>query len=183
MCRAAVRVGMPRSDRFGPAGPDEDVVHGAAAPGFGRLDPTAAVDDWIASVRQRGVERVCCLLSERQLERYGDLLGQYRRAFGREAVLHAPVADHHLADRTTLVEEILPFLRDADRRGEPVVVHCLAGLGRTGHVLAAWLASERGYDPEAALEAVEATGRRPREAVEAGNAAEAHLLALLESLA
>ncbi len=174
---------MSRGDRFAPAAPDEEVVHGAAAPGFGRLDPTVAVEGWIETMHERGVERVCCLLPERQLERYGDLVGQYRRAFGRERVLHAPVPDHHLADRETLTDEVLPFFEAADERGEPVVAHCLAGIGRTGHVLAAWLVSARGYDPGAALETVEATGRYPRDAVRAGNATEAELLALLESLA
>lgn len=159
------------------------MVHGAAAPGFGRLDPTAAVDDWIAAMRERGVQRVCCLLSERQLERYGDLVGQYQRAFGREQVLHAPVPDHHLAARETLTDEVLPFFETADEQGEPVVTHCLAGIGRTGHVLAAWLVHARGYDPEGTIETVESTGRRPRDAVASGNATETELLALLESLA
>ncbi|MEW6495955.1 MAG: protein phosphatase, partial [Cyanobacteriota bacterium] len=45
-----------------------------------------------------------------------------------------------------------------------VVVHCSGGIGRTGHVLAAWLASARGFSNNAAIAAVRKTGRNPYEA-------------------
>lgn len=151
--------------RFGPAAPDEPVVHGACRPGDGPSGtPNEAVDGWLSFVRGRGIERVCCLLERRQLARYDDLLGTYEAAFGPDAVRHAPIPDHRFVDRATLEEDILPFLRGADRSGEPVVVHCWAGIGRTGHVLALWLARERGYDLGDAVATVRRTGRDPLEA-------------------
>jgi len=36
-------------------------------------------------------------------------------------------------------------LVEADKQGAKVVVHCSGGIGRTGHVLAAWLVSGRDY--------------------------------------
>lgn len=166
--------------RFGPAAPEEPIVHGAATPG-GLAGGDGDVDEWIAAVRSHGIERVVCLLSERQLRRYHALLDAYRRDFGQERVAHVPMTDHALAEEDEL-RAALDALEAADDAGEPVVVHCLAGLGRTGHVLAAWLVHARGYDPEAAIETVRDTGRRPAEAVGSGNATREELLALLRSV-
>ena len=166
--------------RFAPAAPDESIVHGAAAPGYGASttdgDP---IEDWIDAMRARGIERVCCLLTERQLRRYDGLLDRYRAAFGDDRVCHAPVEDHTLASPGTVTDGILPFLDEADAASEPVVTHCLAGIGRTGHVLAAWLVGGRGFDPDQAVRAVSESGRDPREAIAAGTAAETDLDALL----
>ncbi|MFB6303446.1 MAG: dual specificity protein phosphatase family protein [Haloferacaceae archaeon] len=153
--------------RFGPAAPDERIVHGACRPADGPPGtPNEDVDGWLSFVRDRGIERVCCLLTRRQLVRYDDLIGAYEATFGPGAVRHAPVTDHRFVDLATLEEDIVPFLRDADAAGEPVVVHCWAGIGRTGHVLALWLARERGYDLDDAIETVRRTGRDPLEAAD-----------------
>ena len=61
------------------------------------------------------------------------------------------------------------------------MIHCWGGNGRTGHVLAAWLVAARRLSSMEAIEAVEATGRLPREAVLAGNATLDELIELLGS--
>jgi len=48
----------------------------------------------------------------------------------------------------------LAFLSAAAAAGEPVVVHCWGGGGRTGLVLAAWLCRQHGLTPEAAAQEV-----------------------------
>jgi protein-tyrosine phosphatase len=90
------------------------------------------------------------------------------------------VADFSLCDEETLAVEILPFLREADGRGVRMVVHCWAGMGRTGHVWAAWLARGRGMAPDEALWAVVATGLNPLEAIQYDGATEEELYRLLE---
>jgi protein-tyrosine phosphatase len=168
--------------RFAPAAPDEPIVHGACCPGWhSTADHEDAVAEWVAFVRSRGIERVCCLLTGVQLERTDADVARYGDAFDADAVRHVPIPDHHLADRSTLAEEVLPFLEEADAAGERVVVHCLAGIGRTGHVLAAWLVHGRGYDPVDAVETVREMGRSPAEAVDAGNARRGELFDLLSS--
>jgi protein-tyrosine phosphatase len=172
--------------RFAPAAPEEPIVHGAAAPAWdpvptGRSPDDDPVDTWIDAMATRGIERVCVLLTDRQLERYDRLLDRYRVAFGDHAVRHVPIEDHHLADPDVVIDAVLPFFADADAAGEPVVTHCLAGIGRTGHVLAAWLVGGRGIEPGEAVRTVSETGRDPREAIAAGNATEADLEALLSA--
>jgi protein-tyrosine phosphatase len=131
-------------------------------------------------MKERGIRRVCCLLSGDQLGDYQeDLLQAYRRAFGEDKVCWAPLEDFHLVPEQTWAETILPFLRQSDAQGEPVVVHCSGGIGRTGHVLAAWLAAGRGLCAREALAAVQEMGRNPFEAIEAGNARARELWALL----
>ncbi len=170
--------------RFAPAAHDEEYVYGACTPGWhSAASHDAAIEDWVASMQRAGVERVCCLLPGRQLAESGANLDCYTDAFGEENVLHAPVPDHHLVPESLLVDEILPFLVDARNAEEPVVVHCLAGIGRTGQVLAAWLVYNHDYGPERAVETVQEHGRDPTDAVRAGNATEDDLYDLLSSVA
>jgi protein-tyrosine phosphatase len=125
---------------------------------------------------------VCCLLDAGQLADFPvNLEAEYKRLFGATCVLMEPIADHHLCSPQALRRHILPFLSTAETGGERAVIHCWGGNGRTGHVLAAWLVAARGLSPMSALEAVEATGRLPREAVLAGNATLDELIELLAS--
>jgi hypothetical protein len=168
--------------RFAPAAPDEDLVYGACCPGWhsaaGHAD---ARDDWVAFMRRQDVAAVCCLVPGGESDSAGGSLDRYREAFG--SVLHAPVLDGHLADPRLLDDEVLPFLDDSVAAGERVVVHCLDGIGRTGQVLAVWLAHDRGYEAERAIETAELTGRHPREPVESGNATPQELEDLLATVA
>jgi protein-tyrosine phosphatase len=168
--------------KFTPARASGDVICGARRPGYpDELVGQSQVDDWIAYMKEHGIRRVCCLLSSAHLDFYEPgLLDQYRNAFDEDRVLSAPVEDYHLCDQSTLDSKILPFLIEADKAGEPTVVHCSGGSGRTGHVLAAWLVRRRGLSVCDALESVCATNRDPFEAVNSGHATKEQLYALLE---
>lgn len=170
--------------RFAPAVTDEKYVYGSCTPGWHSADGhEVAIEDWIAFMQAEGIERVCCLLPGRQLAESGANIDCYVDAYGEANVLHAPVPDHHLLSEQRLLEEILPFLAEARNAKQQVVVHCLAGIGRTGQVLAAWLVYNRDYGPERAVEAVQANGRDPTDAIRAGNADEEELYDLLGSVA
>ncbi|MDX2212218.1 MAG: dual specificity protein phosphatase family protein [Oculatellaceae cyanobacterium bins.114] len=147
--------------KFAAASANELFVFGAARPGC--TDPQ--VHAWVEFMQNQGIQRVCCLLSETQLTRYSDLLGVYQQAFGLEQVCWAPIEDFNLVTPEMLIHQILPFLSTANQRREPVVVHCSGGVGRTGHVLAAWLVAEHGFSNQLAIAAVKQTGRNPCEAV------------------
>lgn len=169
--------------RFAPAGPREEYVFGACAPGWhSAAGHEAALDDWIEFMTEHDVKRVCCLLPGRQLDTGGANIDRYEDAFGEQRVCHAPVPDYRLVSRQQLNEEIIPFLAAARNAEERVVVHCLAGIGRTGQALAAWLIHSRDYGPDRAIETVTEKGRDPRDAVRTNNASERELYELLESV-
>lgn len=162
--------------KFGPANLAEPTVFGACRPG----KRPEEIAEWISFMVHNDVARVCCVIPGEYLAREPvDLLAAYRDAFGAENVLHAPIADFSLCDEETMAAKILPFLHEADVRGVRAVVHCWAGMGRTGHVLAAWLARGRGMSPADALRAVVATGRDPYESIRYGGATEEELYRLL----
>jgi protein-tyrosine phosphatase len=148
--------------KFAAASVDESIVFGAARPGY----TDRQVEQWVEFMRdRRDIQRVCCLLSKSQLNRYADLLNIYRQNFGIDRVCWVPIDDFRLVDRHLLFDRILPFLADADRSTEKVVIHCSGGVGRTGQILTAWLVAGRGYSHKSAVDTVIQTGRNPYEAI------------------
>ena len=65
-------------------------------------------------------------------------------------VAQVPMRDHELPTSDSM-EQGVKFIEEQVKAGRAVAVHCLAGEGRTGCVLAAYLISAKGLSAEQAL--------------------------------
>ena len=150
------------------------IVHGAARP------PIDAVDAWIEHMAGHGIVRVLCLLAPEELADYDDLLGRYRGRFS--TVAHVPLVDLEVPAQLD-VERALGVLADAERRGEAIVVHCAAGIGRPGTVTTAWLCVRHGLDVKTAIAEVRGSAESAAAFRDPLETNELEILALLEAIA
>ena len=101
------------------------------------------VDEWIEEVKRMGVRSIICFLSDDQLPFYSRLpsgLIQYYRDAGFD-VTHIPEEDYK---SPPLSEEGAALAATAfEGLEKPALVHCSAGIARTGVAIEAILASRR----------------------------------------
>ena len=111
-------------------------------PGYPGREGTSkeVVDEWIENVRAMGVRSIICFLSDHQLAFYSDLpsgLIQYYRDAGFD-VAHIPEDDYKSPPLSE--EGVREAVASFERLQKPVLVHCSAGLARTGMAIDAILA-------------------------------------------
>jgi atypical dual specificity phosphatase len=99
--------------------------------------------EWL---RQQGIELVITLTE--------DPLPRYWLSDTGLLALHVPVADMS-PPSVAQIEECLSAIRRANEKNMPVVLHCFAGKGRTGTILACYFV-EKGLRPEDAIAKVRA---------------------------
>jgi protein tyrosine/serine phosphatase len=113
-----------------------EILFRSARPGYdGKEVSQAEVDAWIAKAKAHGIQTILCLLDDPQLAFYtavpGGLLDYYRQA--GFAVIARPVKDYQFPEVSSgmLATVHADFLGAA----KPLLVHCSAGIVRTGAVI------------------------------------------------
>jgi ADP-ribosyl-[dinitrogen reductase] hydrolase len=105
-------------------------------------------EDLSALVQDHGAGTLVTLLERHELATLGNLSREARRA--GVCWLHFPIPDMGVPPRPEAARALVArILRTLDR-GENVVVHCWAGLGRTGTIVACCLVA-RGAPPLRAI--------------------------------
>jgi hypothetical protein len=101
----------------------------------------AAVDEWTVAAwceeaKAEGIRGILCLLADEHLRLYrglpGGLLAAYRA--GGFEVEHVPIADHKWPPVDA--DELDAVWRAYRRSRKPLLVHCSAGVDRTGAAVA-----------------------------------------------
>ncbi|WP_310387634.1 tyrosine-protein phosphatase [Roseateles sp.] len=131
----------------------------------GRLESWGAFLD---EARQRELNLVVCL---NPLEEVAGLSPNYHKAIAEGRLpfrwQHLPMRDFGLGADPAAFRLGVEQLSQGLQRGEQVLLHCAAGLGRTGTV-AACVLKQAGLSREAALASVRAAGSNPQSAVQSG---------------
>ena len=134
-----------------PGGGRIGLVH---CPGRSRTDASGRMtmrdlDEDLAAIEAWGASVLVSLVEAAEFERLGagELPATVKqRSF---AWLHAPIPDMQAppVDAVATLTHHAPELIAALQRGERIVIHCAAGLGRSGSI-AAWLLVEMGAEPQ-----------------------------------
>lgn len=131
----------------------------------GRLESWGAFLD---EARQRQLHLVVCL---NPLEEVAQLSPGYHKAITEGRLpfrwLHLPMRDFGLGSDPLAFRTGVEQIAQGLRLGESVLLHCAAGIGRTGTVAACVLKS-LGQDSEPALRQVRAAGSNPQSALQSG---------------
>ncbi len=111
-------------------------IAGSARPGLG-----GSIGDDLEFMRGQGIDAVVSLT-------------ETAPDFGASGMIlrHLPVPDFQ-PPTPAQMDEFVEFVRRHTEAGGRVLVHCHAGIGRTGTMLAAWLVA-KGMTPEEAVDAV-----------------------------
>ena len=105
--------------KFAPAAIDESIVFGAAKAGYSE----ASVRQWLDFMEAQNIDRVCCLLEPKTINRYQlDLLTAYRQQFGQKNVLwQSELPDFQIPASAILIKKIIPFLISAEQNRQKVI--------------------------------------------------------------
>ena len=131
----------------------------------GRWEP---LDEFRDASERRSVSTIVCLVPEREIaEKSPDYLAALRRGDLREEVWRLPIEDYQAPEDRDAFARLLDRAVARLRAGETVLVHCAAGIGRTG-TFAAGVLVRLGLALDEAAARVRDAGSHAENPVQAG---------------
>lgn len=122
----------------------------------GRNEPLEA---FLGTARAEAVATVVCLAPWRELQSKSPGYADFVRGETRWTFRHHPIEDFGEPDDEAAFVALVREVADDLRAGRSVVVHCAAGIGRTG-TFATCVLRAIGLAPELARQRVDAAGSR-----------------------
>jgi atypical dual specificity phosphatase len=97
---------------------------------------TEDIDSW----KRAGVKAIAVLAEPQEIARYWGSVNNYLRTLKNKGFefTYSPIRDFHAPDLIQL-EKLVEWIDAKVKENKPVLVHCRAGIGRTGTVIAAYL--------------------------------------------
>lgn len=104
--------------------------------------------------KKNGIKAVVILAESNEIMRYWVNVEKYFEALRNRGIeyLHSPIKDFHVPSLEQL-KKVVEWIDSRVENNKPVLIHCHAGIGRTGIVIAAYLV-EKGYDATRAIKKV-----------------------------
>ncbi|MBB3292571.1 protein-tyrosine phosphatase [Mitsuaria sp. BK045] len=131
----------------------------------GRREP------WSAFLDEARLNRLDMLVCLNPLEEVAELSPAYHKAVAQGRMpfrwLHVPMRDFGLAADAAAFRQGVEQIAQGLRMGDRALLHCAAGMGRTG-TMAACVLKRLGMPAAEALAAVSAAGSNPQSALQSG---------------
>ncbi|PIM52564.1 phosphatase [Roseateles chitinivorans] len=131
----------------------------------GRREP------WSAFLDEARLNRLDMLVCLNPLEEVAELSPAYHKAVAQGRMpfrwLHVPMRDFGLAADAAAFRQGVEQVAQGLRMGDRALLHCAAGMGRTG-TMAACVLKRLGMPAAEALAAVSAAGSNPQSALQSG---------------
>jgi len=131
----------------------------------GRWEPWS---DFVAEAERAGLALTLCLTEPDEI---AELSPNYRHAIDRGRLpgqwLNVPIRNYDVPEDAADLRDAVEAVASRLRNGEAVLLHCAAGMGRTG-TAAACVLKRLGMPAEDALQRVRDAGSNPQSAVQSG---------------
>lgn len=128
-------------------------------------------ESWGAFLDEARLNQLNLVVCLNPLEEVAELSPAYHKAIAEGRLplrwMHVPMRDFGLASDVADFRQGVEQIANGLRLGDRVLLHCAAGMGRTG-TMAACVLKRLGVPAAPALEAVSAAGSNPQSALQSG---------------